>query len=819
LTIDRVVITPLARTDGELRLQMPRHDCGYADISLRNASSAASGAYLYLAPRLEELLPGYITTVAGIGSHQRDFGVATEAPVNPREIAFDSAGNLLITQPADNTVLRLKPNGTIERLAGSGSAFGPPGDGGSALDAEFDFPTGVAVDASDNVYFVDHRQRIRRVDARTGIISTVAGSGVAGFSGDDGAAEAARIDFPSYIAIDGDNLYFLDVRNHRIRRVRNGIITTVAGNGIDGFSGDGGPATQAAIDLGDGDTGGIAVDSAGNIYFADVAGNRIRRVDTHTGIITTFLDAPPSNNSLYAGDLLRLTFDRAGNLYFSGGGKIVEVSASGQLIRSWQGSRNDPSLADDVPFAQAFIGHVTGLKIDGNGDIIYADDQLLRVRRLSVASGRITTIAGIGPRHFGADGPAVAAFLYPNDLAFDSSNQLLIADGCCGPGGGGIRTIDLQGNLRTIAGSGIAICCSDNVPALHAPIAPVSLALDAKGGIDFTDFSQVYRLENGVVRIVTGRDADCHYDGDGGLARQAGVCQPWDAIRDDSGNLFIADTNNNRIRRVDAVTGKITTYAGTGPVNGHENRGHGGFCGDGGPAVDACLNTPYSLAFDRSGNLLFADWANDRIRKIDRSGIISTFAEVFSPFTIMADAYGSLYLNTSGRIVRFNASGVPTTIAGDAHPGFAGDGGLATEAKIAKAMQVAGIAIDQDGNLFFCDQTRVRAIRYGAVLAPPNARIEARATGSTVNATVFDADNHAAPGVRVDFSAPSAGASCGLSRLFAVTDANGVASVSCTSNCVKGTFTVTARPVGSSAAAALSFTNSSDSCRRRSVRH
>lgn len=184
----------------------------------------------------------------------------------------------------------------------------------------------------------------------------------------------------------------------------------------------------------------------------------------------------------------------------------------------------------------------------------------------------------------------------------------------------------------------------------------------------------------------------------------------------------------------------------------------------------------------------------------------------------MTWAFGNLFsvggdgvrrISPSGIVTRLNASGI----------GFSGDGGPVALAQI-QAQKQQGIAADDEGDLFFVDSDnlRVRAIRYGAVLAPAGATIQATASGSTIRATVFDALGRPAPGVRVDVAAPVMGSSCTLSSAFAVTDANGIATVSCTPNCVAGSYSVTARPLTASSTATVSFTNGGGPCRRRAVR-
>src|SRR5437870_3340162 len=224
-----------------------------------------------------------ITTVAGGGPN----GVpALSANLAPSAVVRDQAGNLFIAAAFQNRVFKVDSEGQLTVVAGSGT-FGFSGDGGPATAAELSGPLGIAVDSSGNLFIADAgNERIRRVDATTGIITTVAGNGTAGFSGDGGPAIGAGLFRPAGIAVDSSgNLFIGDSVNDRIRRVNatTGIITTVAGNGMVGFSGDGGPATSAELFV----PTGVAVDSSGNLFIADTENARIRRVDATTGIITT----------------------------------------------------------------------------------------------------------------------------------------------------------------------------------------------------------------------------------------------------------------------------------------------------------------------------------------------------------------------------------------------------------------------------------------------------------------------------------------------------------------------------------------------------
>jgi sugar lactone lactonase YvrE len=233
-----------------------------------------------------------ITTVAGTGSFSfsGDGGPATAAALaGPGGLALDASGNVFVSDTGNNRIRRIDAiTGIITTVVGTG-AIGFSGDGGLATAAEIDFPRGLAIDASGNILLSDSsNHRIRRVDALTGIITTIVGTGVAGANGDGGAATAAEINAPFDITLDASgNLFIADHNNDRVRRVDavTGIITKVAGADTFGFGGDGGLATSALLDY----PTGVAVDDSGNLFIADSSNLRIRRVDAVTGIITTFV--------------------------------------------------------------------------------------------------------------------------------------------------------------------------------------------------------------------------------------------------------------------------------------------------------------------------------------------------------------------------------------------------------------------------------------------------------------------------------------------------------------------------------------------------
>jgi sugar lactone lactonase YvrE len=268
---------------------------------------------------------GIISTVAGIAGEEGfsgDNGPATQAKLwAPRGITVDGAGHLFIADRDNHRVRKVSPDGIITTVVGTGKE-GFSGDGGPATEAQLRGPYDVAVDAAGNLLIVEEdSHRVRKVSP-DGIITTVAGTGKAGFSGDAGPAKEARLDSPHGVAVDAaGNLFIADTQNHRVRKVdTNGIITTVAGSAQPGFGGDGGPATAAQLDSPD----GLAVDTAGNLFIADLFNHRVRKVNPE-GIITTVAGSDRKTFSSEGGPATEaglrgpyaVAVDAAGNLYIS----------------------------------------------------------------------------------------------------------------------------------------------------------------------------------------------------------------------------------------------------------------------------------------------------------------------------------------------------------------------------------------------------------------------------------------------------------------------------------------------------------------------
>src|ERR1700690_1442983 len=388
---------------------------------------------------------GIITTVAGTGAsfgYLGDGGPAAQAWLNrPFGVALDSSSNLYIADYG-NLVIRKVTNGTISTVAGNNALQpGYSGDGASAILAQLNYPRGVAVDSSGNLYIADTgNSRIREVT--NGTITTVAGNGTAGYTGDGITATLAEINRPDGVAVVGGNLYIADTSNSRVRKVASGTITTVAGNGVSGDTGDGGTATSAELST----PAGVAVDGSGNLYIADGQNCRIRKVAG--GNIATVAGGAGGGEVGggfwgYAGDggpasLAELyqrgsvAVDAAGNLYIADTYNYVirKVTVGTGVITTVAGTGKYGYSGDAGQATLATMKECYGVAVDTAGSIYIADTGNNVIRKVTVATGVITTVAGNGTAFYSGDGGlATSATLdQPYGVAVDALGQIYIAD-------------------------------------------------------------------------------------------------------------------------------------------------------------------------------------------------------------------------------------------------------------------------------------------------------------------------------------------------------------------------------------------------------
>lgn len=322
----------------------------------------------------------------------------------------------------------------IRTVAGTGGV-GFQGDNGPAVSAQLNRPYGIAVDSAGTLYFSDfNNQRVRKITT-DGKISTVAGTGVAGYSGDSGPAVSAQLNYPRDVAVDSAGaVYIADANNHRVRKVTvDGTISTVVGTGAAGLSGDGGPATAARLNL----PMGVAVDSTGVLYVSEYHNNRVRKI-TADGRISTFVGTGAVGSGGDGGPAVSAQLNRphavavdgSGALYIAdhGNHRVRKVTADGK-ISTVAGTGAAGFSGDDGPATSARLNGPVGVVVDGTGVLCIADYGNHRVRKVT-AEGKIGTVAGTGTAGFSGDGgPAATAQLYhPYGLAVDCVGTLYIAD-------------------------------------------------------------------------------------------------------------------------------------------------------------------------------------------------------------------------------------------------------------------------------------------------------------------------------------------------------------------------------------------------------
>ena len=613
-------------------------------------------------------------------------------------------------------MVKISPAGVLTVVAGNGLCCSS-GDDGPATSASLTFPDDVAVDAAGNLYIASFG-RIRRVSP-DGIIATVV---VDGFSPNGLTVNAAG------------ELYIADTLDHQIFKVNfsERIVTTVAGSGVEGFSGDGGPATSASLALNFLGLTGLAVDATGNLYVADTNNHRIRKVSPD-GIITTIAGSGETGRFTgggFSGDggpaisaLLDapegVAVDSAGNLYIADrfNIRIRKVSPDG-TITTVAGNGDLGFSGDGGPAINASLSFLSDVAVDAAGNLYVADSDNYRVRKIS-PNGTITTIAGNGLFKFSGDGgPATSASLdAPFGVAVDSLGNSYIAD----TDNDAIRKVSPEGIITTVAGGiGVRGFSGDDGPATAAALnEPFDVAVDALDNLYIGDAgnNRIRKVGlDGTISTVAGNGVD-GFSGDGGPATSASLKSRLSVAVDTLGNLYIADTFNHRIRKV-STDGIITTVAGSGETGFFG----GGFSGDGGSATSALLNNPRDVAVGAAGNLYVADTNNDRIRKVSPGGTISTLvgggdifgeggpatdASLDGPEGVAVDTAGNLYIADTfhNRIRKVSFAGIITTVAGDGFGGFSGDGDLSTRASLDLPRSVD---VDATGNLYIADSDNDR---------------------------------------------------------------------------------------------------------------
>jgi uncharacterized protein (TIGR03437 family) len=613
-----------------------------------------------------------IQTVAG-SDNSGDGGSALSAALGqPEGIARDNAGNIYVADAADNRVRKITSDGNIQTFAGTGAA-GFAGDGGPATAAQLNQPYGLALDRAGNLYIADlGNARVRKVTL-DGAIQTVAGGGAlpAANQGQGGPATVAQLMEPRNVTVDTSGaLYISDFGAHQVYSVASdGTLTLMAGSGVAGFSGDNASALLGQLNA----PAGLAIDSIGALYVADSGNNRVRKV--YNGVIITVFNTPgptglalDSTGSLYiaassyfgtvsqqipgVSSAVDVAVDPTGDVYATSGSFVLEIPADRAtvttgLVTVIAGSGASQNFGgDNGPATAAQLYSPSSVAMDSSGNWYIADTANNRIRMVTTA-GVISTIAGTG---------AATQLNAPRGLAFDMAGNLFIADS----GNNAIRKItpgglmaslpvatqlnnpvsvatDAQGSVY-IADSGnnqiVKVTASGTTSILAMIIGLQAVAIDALDNVFAADATQVWSVTPAGVAtsMVTG------------LHSPSGIAFTAD------GSLLIADTGANLIRQWTA-SGSLNIIAGTGTA---------GFSGDGSPALSAQLNSPAGIALGPNGALWIADSGNNRIRSLTPTVVVTETAPP-APITVVNAASLATGPIAPGEIVTVFGAGFDVT--------------------------------------------------------------------------------------------------------------------------------------------------------------
>lgn len=630
-----------------------------------------------------DALTGAIVRIAGNGTSgfSGDGGPATEAQLDtPRGICTDPFGNIYIADTVNNRIRRVSA-GFITTVAGTSGSGGYLGDGVLATATKLNSPFAVVTDGSGNLYIADTgNYRIRKVTVSSGIITTVAGLGTGTYSGayaplgDGGPATSAKLNSPCGLWVNsaGNTLFVSDRGNHRIRKVTSdGLIVTAAGTS-EGFSGDGGAATAAQLN----NPYAVWVDAAGNIFITDTDNHRIRKVTAADGRINTIVNS--SGSAGYSGDGLAATnaqIDWPTGVTVKSSGEVIISDTNNSCLRQVDIMNNISTLPMTAgPGLNLPDGVASYYDTAQNRLFLYiADQDNHRIRRLDMVTNMIVTVAGRGSAGFSGDGgPATAAELNgPSGVAVDASGNIFVAD----TDNHRIRKFTVGGTISTVAGTGETGYNAEGTAIVKRVWSPEGVATDTAGNVYVADTNN-HRIRKftvgGDISTVAGMGI-AGLSGDGGAATLAAINAPQGVWVDASGNIFIADTGNHRIRKITAATNIIDTVAGT--TSGHS--------GDGGAATAAKLSGPQAVAVDGAGNIYIADTGNNRLRMVSHAAIP-----------------------------------IITTLSGTAIAGYNGDNKPAVQARLSQPKGIA-LGLTKDGGRIYISDTSNNRIRMLSRKAEP----------------------------------------------------------------------------------------------------
>jgi len=633
-----------------------------------------------------------VGTFAGNGIASFFNGTPSSSEFNaPFAVAADAAGTIYIADRKNHMIRKITAAGIVSTLAGTGQAGFQEGEG---IAAQFSSPSGVAVDAAGNVYVADQgNNRIRKITT-AGQVSTLAGSGQPGHT--EGPALTAQFKFPTGVAIDAaGNVYVADSANQCIRKISSaGLVTTLCGNGNQGY-GEGPPAFAQFNN-----PVGVAVNAAGTVYVADQGNNRIRAV-TPAGVASTFAG---DGNAAFKDDNgglaefhspMGVTVDAAGNVYVadSANHRIRKITPA-KTVSTLAGDGN-AAFRDDAGSLAEFHSP-TGVAVDVAGNIYIADQFNNRIRQITFVK-IVSVLAGDGARGYRNGPGAMAEFNSPTGVTVDAAGNIYVAE----QAGQRIRKITPAGVVSNFAGNGVMGFAegSDSTAQFSYP---TGIATDASGNVYVADAlnARIRKITPaGVVSTLAGTTAGFT----NGSSSVAQFRFPMGVAVDATGNVYVADFSNSAIRKI-TPAGQVSTLAGTGTI-GSAN----------GPGNVATFNGPSGVAVDAGGNVYVADLNNNLIRKITPDGLVSNLAGsgvqgfangvgagamFWAPYGITVDPAGNVYVGDrdNKRIRKITPAGLVSTLAGSG-----AQGSFNGAADLAQFFLPTGLAVDASGTVYVAD--------------------------------------------------------------------------------------------------------------------